>query len=93
MTIGDLKRSVMHLKDSAVVRINVGGTSAPIDRVDVVSPEVVDIRVSQPQEFAKAVPSMWECPECHDVVSINMTDVLDVGSPVCGDCDCDMELQ
>lgn len=42
---------------------------------------------------SEEVTSWWECPECGEGTHWTFEDVQDAGSPVCGDCDMDMELK
>jgi hypothetical protein len=35
----------------------------------------------------------WKCPECGHTEAISYDWLAEHGGPVCGECDCDMELQ
>jgi endogenous inhibitor of DNA gyrase (YacG/DUF329 family) len=34
----------------------------------------------------------WVCPECHKEVLWSYMDLVNVGNPICSDCDVEMEL-
>lgn len=34
---------------------------------------------------------LWKCPECQEEETISPDWYSDNGTPMCGDCDCDME--
>jgi len=34
----------------------------------------------------------WECPECGETVEVFYEDLADIGTPICGVCDCEMDL-
>ena len=36
---------------------------------------------------------LYSCPECGDRVSQNLSDIVEVGTAVCSECDVDMELE
>lgn len=33
----------------------------------------------------------FQCPECEESVNVTLTDMLEIGTPMCCDCDVDME--
>lgn len=49
---------------------------------------------SKVRKAAKSHPTHdWKCPECGDVVKgVTCNDILEVGTPYCSECDCEMEL-
>jgi hypothetical protein len=34
----------------------------------------------------------WECPDCGETAEVSYDWLAECGGPVCGKCDCDMEL-
>ena len=34
----------------------------------------------------------WECPDCGKTIDHSYEALVDVGTPICGDCDVDMEM-
>ena len=37
------------------------------------------------------IRSYWKCPECNEGVVVYLNEYQDIGTPICSDCDCDME--
>lgn len=36
---------------------------------------------------------MWKCPNCGETTEVSYDWLAENGGPICGKCDCDMELQ
>lgn len=43
-------------------------------------------------QSADEIPTQWVCPECGDDCEWTMSQAAEGGTPVCAECDCDMEL-
>lgn len=37
------------------------------------------------------IRSIWECPDCDNYACVGPEEYADIGTPVCSDCECDME--
>ena len=62
------------------------------DDIDPRLSDVLAVEIMAPAEGSDAVSFPWKCPECGKVMHHSYAALADVGSPICGDCDCEMDL-